>query len=268
MPRTPNPLEDMKNVQGYVDLDQDRPDEAFARAVLSGFQKVVRARRAIRIFDGTPIPEDVMRDCLGDAILSPSASNLQTYELYWLRDDAKKQAMAEYCLGQPAAETAGEIVVVVSRVDLWQRNLDKMMRIMTKDGKKPLEGPFADYYTRIVPMLMRTDALGVNNLIRRVVLWFRGLQGPTVRGPISRGDHRVYGHIQASLAAQTLMLSLAAHGYESCPMTGIDRKAIARMLGIPASAEVQMVIAAGQGKPEGLFSPRARLPFSDLVKEV
>lgn len=268
MPVSPNPLQDLNTMPAYADSEQIRPDADFAGEVLEGFQKVIRARRAIRDFDGGPIPDAVMRDCLSDAILAPSASNLQTYELYWLRDARKKGSMKALCLGQPVAESAGEIVVVVARVDHWARNLTALKRMLTKDGAQPLEGPIAEYYERIVPMLMRTDALGIHNLIRRVIFWFRGWRGATVRGPVSRADHRIYGHIQAALAAQTLMLSLAAHGYESCPMTGIDSSGIKRLLDLPASAEVTMVIAAGRGTQQGLFSPRLRLPLATLVKEV
>ena len=209
-----------------------------------------------------------MRDCLRDAVLAPSASNLQCYELYWVRNDEKKKRLAELCLDQPGATTSGDLIVIVSRVDLWQSHLKKLLGIMTDGGKKPLNGPIRDYYENIVPMLMKTDRWGFNNLTRRFMFWYKSRSEPTVNGPVTRADHRIYGHIQASLAAENLMLSLAAHGYESCPMGGIDQAGIGKLLGLPSTAEVTMVIGAGTGTPQGLFSPRVRLPFSDLVKEV
>lgn len=268
MSGTANPLAEMGNLEREVTPETERPNPTFAKSALPGFKKAVEGRRAIRNFDGVPIPEDVMRDCLRDAILAPSSSNLQSYELYWIRDDAKKKRMADLCLGQPAAKTAGDIVVVVSRVDLWQTHLKKLIGLMTKDGAKPLTGPVRDYYENIVPMLMRTDRWGIQNLIRRLMFWYRRRSQPTPDGPVSRADHRIYGHIQASLAAENLMLSLAAHGYESCPMGGIDGRGIAKLLGLPSTAEVTMVICAGTGTPQGLLSARIRLPFADLVKEV
>lgn len=268
MPGTPNPLSEMGKLDRVVVSKDERPNPSFERSALPGFKKTVQGRRAIRIFDGNPIPEDTMRDCLRGAVLAPSASNLQCYELYWVRDEEKKKQLSELCLGQPAATTAGELVVIVSRVDLWQSHLKKMTDIMTGNGKNPLKGPVRDYYESIVPMLMRTDRWGFHNLMRRLMFWYRSRSEPTVNGPVKRADHRVYGHIQASLAAENLMLSLSAHGYESCPMGGIDKRGIGKLLQIPATAEVTMVIGAGTGTPEGLFSPRTRLPFGDLVKEV
>ena len=268
MPGTPNPLSEMGNLESVVVSRDERPNPSFETSALPGFKKTVQSRRAIRIFDGIPMPEHVMRDCLRDAVLAPSASNLQCYEIYWVRDDEKKKRLAELCLGQPAATTAGDLIVIVSRVDQWQSHLEKLTNIMTDGGKKPLEGPVGDYYEKIVPMLMTTDRLGFQNLKRRLMFWLRSRSEPTVNGPVTRADHRVYGHIQASLAAENLMLSLAAHGYESCPMGGIDKRGIGKLLGIPSTAEVTMVIGAGTGTPQGLFSERVRLPFGDLVKEV
>ena len=74
--------------------------------------------------------------------------------------------------------------------------------------------------------------------------------------------------ICSSLAAQTLMLSLSDHDYESCPMGGIDSYRIRKILDLPIRAEVSMVIAAGYGKPEGLYGPRVQLPERDLIKEI
>lgn len=209
-----------------------------------------------------------MRDCLRDATLAPSSSNLQVYELHWIRDAGVKEQVAKACLAQPAAMSAGEITVVVARGDLWKVNLEKLVNLMTHDGTKPLDGPLKEYYTKIVPMLLRTDPLGVYNTIRRILYWYKGRTEPFMRTPVNRGDHRIYAHVQASLAAQTLMLSIAAHGYDSCPIGGMDKKRIAKTLNLPSSAEVSLVIAAGRGLPEGLYGPRVRLKNSDLVKEV
>ncbi len=251
---------------GQVSPDEDVPSASFAADHLKAFQKVLRARRSIRIYTGERIPETTMRDILEDATLAPSSSNLQSYQLYWIKDAAKKAAVAQACLGQPAATTAGELVVVVARHDLWRENLNELLSVMRKQGELP--APVKFYYEKLIPKVMANDPLGISNFIRRVVYFFTGLKRPTVRGPVNQGDHRVFGHTQAALAAQTLMLSFAAHGYDSCPMGGMDAKRIANIIELPSKAEVAMVISAGTRKPEGLYGPRYRLPFTSLVKEV
>lgn len=268
MQKNSNPLQNMTDAIQQDEYREERPNPSFIQTALPGFKQSLNARRAIREYDGSSIPEEIMTDVLSDAILAPSSSNLQTYELYWIRDTEKRKSIAKACLGQPAAMSAGELIVVVARGDLWKRNLKKLLNIMTHDGTKPLAEPIDEYYNKIVPMIMRNDPFGLNNLMRRIIFWYKGRNEPFMRTPVNQCDHRIYPHIQASLAAQTLMLSLSAHGYESCPMGGMDKLHIAKILDLPSKAEVSMVIAAGRGKAEGVYGSRVRLPREDLIKEV
>ena len=263
-----NPLIEMTDAMTPNPGDEDVPNPGFRETALPGFKRTLKARRSIRVFDGEPIPDEVMRDCLRDAVLAPSSSNLQPYELYWVRDSTAKAELADACLGQPAATTAGELVVVVARRDKWKTNLDKVWELMTDGGNNPLPEPVDDYYHKITPRLRTTDALGIGNLMRRVVFWYQGRKAPSIRTPVNTGDHRVWAHTQSSLAAMTFMLSLTAHGYDSCPIGGLDKLRIRRMLGLPDQPEVTMVIAAGTRRPEGLYGRRIRLPYEDLIKEV
>ena len=268
MATSENPLLEMTDAMTPYAGDEDVPDETYRDTVLPGFKQALTSRRSIRVFDGEPIPEEVMRDCLRDATLAPSSSNLQPYELYWVRDSTTRERLAEACLGQPAATTAGELVVVMARRDQWKTNLDKVWDLMTQSGSKTLPEPIDDYYHKITPRLRHTDALGLENLMRRLMFWFKGRRAPTPRSPVNTGDHRVWAHTQSSLAAMTFLLSLTAHGYDSCPIGGLDKVRIRRLLGLAEQAEVTMVIAAGTRRPEGLYGSRVRMPYGDLIKEV
>lgn len=263
-----NPLVEMTGVAKPHTGDEDVPNPTFRETALPGFAQAVRARRAIRVFDGEPVPERIMRACLRDATLAPTSSNLQPFELYWVRDSKRRERLEEACFGQPAATTAGELVVVMARRDLWKTNLDKVWDLMTRGGEITFPEPVDDYYHKITPRLRQTDALGIGNLVRRFRFWQKGRTEPTPRSPVNKGDHRVWAHTQSSLVAMTLMLSLTAHGYDSCPIGGLDKIRVRDLLELPPQAEVTMVIAAGTRRPEGLYGARVRLPYEDLVKEV
>ena len=268
MATSDNPLLEMTGAMSPPAEDEQVPDASFRDTVLPAFKQAVTSRRSIRVFDGEPIPEEVMSDCLRDATLAPSSSNLQPYELYWVRDPTARARLAEACLGQPAATTAGELVVVMARRDQWKINLDKVWNLMTHGGTVTFPEPVDDYYHRITPRLRQTDAIGLGNLMRRILFWFKGRRAPTPRSPVNSGDHRVWAHTQSALVAMTLMLSLTAHGYDSCPIGGLDKVRIRRLLDLPSQAEVTMVIAAGSRRPEGLYGARVRLPYEDLVKVI
>ncbi len=243
------------------------PSAAFASTHLESFQKVLKARRSIRVYTGEPIPVGIMWEALREATLAPSSSNLQTYELYWVRNAERKRLLAEACLGQPAATTAGELIVVAARSDLWQDNLKKLLNIMTS-GDRKLPASVEFYYGTLIPKLMTRGPLGLLDRIRGFSFFLTGLRKPTVRTPVSYADHRIFGHTQAALAAQTLMLSLTAHGYDTCPMGGFDAVRVKKILNLPEKAEVAMVISAGTRKSEGLYGPQIRLRDEDLIKEI
>ncbi len=256
-----NPLNDMQNRTIYTS-DEPKPDAVNRNA----FQRIVESRRSIRVYDKQPIPQDTMLSCLREATLAPSSSNLQPYQLLWIRSESQKKIIAQACLGQPAATTAGELVVVVARRDLWDVNRKKLLNLMTDNGKQSLPKAADQYYNKLITKIMKNDSLGLFNLMRRIGFMLIGFQQAIVRSPVSEADHRIWAHVQAALVAQTLMLSFAAHGYDSCPMGGFDEKRIKKSLKLPRQAEVNMVISAGLRKPEGLYGPRLRLSEADLIK--
>ena len=90
--------------------------------VEEAFRHVVESRRSVRKFDGAPVPEAVVRECLRLAMLAPTSSNLQSWQFIWVRTPALKQRLVPVCMGQQAARTAGELIAVVARTGTWRRN--------------------------------------------------------------------------------------------------------------------------------------------------
>lgn len=86
------------------------------------FFEAVKERRSVRIFEqDKPFDHDVVKKCLEAAILSPNSSNLQLYNFIRIPESSQlKDPLAKLCMGQKAAITARELVVVVTRRDLWK----------------------------------------------------------------------------------------------------------------------------------------------------
>jgi len=83
--------------------------------------------------------------------------------------------------------------------------------------------------------------------------------------PGGRAEQRIVAHKSCALAAQTFMLSLAAEGFHSCPMEGLDRVRVRKFLGLPRGAEINMAIAVGLGTEAGVWGPRFRVPLEEVV---
>ncbi|RLI08794.1 nitroreductase [Candidatus Bathyarchaeota archaeon] len=79
------------------------------------FFEVVKARRSIRRFkQGARVrPEDV-RAMLEAARLAPSAKNLQPWYIVVVRDEARKEALAEAAMGQRFVAEADVVMVCLS----------------------------------------------------------------------------------------------------------------------------------------------------------
>ena len=64
------------------------------------------------------------------------------------------------------------------------------------------------------------------------------------------------------------MLSLRAFGYDSCPMEGIDSYRIKKLLKLPKTAQICMVISVGKRASNGVYGKRFRLNKDKFIKVV
>jgi len=236
----------------------------------SEFQAIIDKRRSNRKFDPlVEVPEEVIKRSLERAILSPNSSNMQLWEFYWIRSEDEKKKYEALCLGQNAARSAKEIVVFVTRKDLWKQhakwNYDRLKAGIQGEPNK-IQKRGLDYYGKLMPLAYRSDIFGIMAFVRRCLSFFMGLSKPFMRFG-GKADQRVTVHKSCALAAQTFMLSIAAEGFETCPMEGFDEVRVKKALQLPAGAEINMIIAVGKGTQEGIWGPRFRLPYAEVVFE-
>ena len=133
------------------------------------FIKTIKNRRSVRVYNKEQVKEEDMRHCLELALLAPNSSNLQPWEFYWIRTENKKNKLIEYCLGQPAAATAKELVVAVARPDYWKINQQRMLQMIEQMGEKAPKSAVT-YYSKIVPLAYNQGFLSVRGLIKKLVM--------------------------------------------------------------------------------------------------
>jgi nitroreductase len=232
------------------------------------FQKIIDFRRSNRSFDpNVPVPEEVIRVSLERAILSPNSSNMQLWEFYWLESKAAIDEMIPLCLDQQAASTAKQMVVFVTRKDKWRMranwNLERIKETIVGEPNK-MQKNGMNYYGKLMPLIYANDPFGFMTFIRRSISFFMGLKKPFPRsGGVA--NQRVVAHKSCALAAQTFMLSVAAEGFHSCPMEGFDEKRVKRALNLPRGAEINMIVSVGLGTEAGIWGPRHRVPYNEVV---
>ncbi len=235
------------------------------------FENIVAFRRSVRIFDpAASYDPNITTKCLRLAVLAPNSSNLQLWEFYKISNDAAKKKLAKYCMNQSAAKTANELVVFVVRKDLWRKramfNYIYLKEFFSKKNKlSQREKKVLLYYSKLIPFLF-SDFLGIFGIVKFLLVSVIGLFRPVYR-QVRYSDLRIVAHKSVALAAQTFMLAMASYGYDTCPMEGFDSLRVKKLLGLPRAAEINMIIACGIRKNEGIYTPRFRVPFGDVFKE-
>jgi nitroreductase len=232
------------------------------------FDEIIEKRRSNRKFDpNVEVPNEVIKKSLERAILSPNSSNMQLWEFYWIQDPALQKDFHEYCLNQNAAKTAKQLVVFVTRQDHWKQRVQWHLDIIKKGitgATTPSQDKLMTYYGKLMPLAYGTDQFGFLSLLRRSLSGLIGAFRPMTRMK-GRADQRITVHKSCALAAQTFMLSIAAEGFESCPMEGFDAVRVKQALGLPKMAEVNMIISVGKGTEAGIWGERRRVPFEEVV---
>ena len=226
------------------------------------FEKVVETRRSIRRFTDEPVPDEILNRCLDLAMLAPNSCNLQPWEFYIIKDPAVKKKLVHACLDQNAAKTSQALIAVVARTDTWYKHCDENITAWP-DPKLPKI--VEDFYSKVAKFQYALGPLGILGLFKKGFYSIVGLTRPVPRGPYSRAEMKEWATKSTALAAQTLMLSLRAHGYDSCPMEGFDEKRVRKILALPSKASVIMFVAAGKRSENGVYNTRYRFDREKFV---
>ncbi len=232
--------------------------------------EAIAYRRSTRVYKDEPIDSDKVKQCLVNASLAPTSSNLQLWEFYHITDKDILDKMSEACFNQSTAKTAQQLVVVVARKDLWRKRAKANLEFLNKVYNKPdlserdlkRKKMATNYYKKLIPTIYM-DFLGILGYIKYVVFQIVGIFKPIYR-QTRLSDMRIVAHKSAGLAAQNFMTSMAAIGYDTCPMEGSDTLRVKQILNLPRGAEINMVIGCGIRDDIGIYGPRFRIPFEEV----
>ena len=238
------------------------------------FHEILNHRRSVRKYDpDKPIDTAIVKQCIEGATLAHTSSNMQLWEFHHVTTPDKLKKLSYCCFDQSAAETAQQMVVFVVRKDLWRKrakaNLNYLKSLYGDKSPKAYSSreKFAwHYYKKIMPITY-FDFLGIFGWFKYFIFWLIGLFRPIYR-QARNSDMRIVAHKSAGLAAQTFMLGMADAGYDTCPMEGFDSKRIKKLLNLPFTAEINMVVACGIRLSEGIYGERFRIPFEEVYKVV
>mgnify|MGYP000978742693 CR=1 FL=1 len=139
--------------------------------VMKEIDKIINHRRSVRIYDeNAPYDTEIVKDCIKRATLAPNSSNMQLWEFYKISNPEIKKKLAEYCMNQSAARTANELVVVVTRKDLWRKrakfNLDIFKKQMGEFSPQYLDLKLITFQKELEKIISKSSATGECSVCR------------------------------------------------------------------------------------------------------
>lgn len=236
--------------------------------------EAIAYRRSCRVYKNEPIDTEKVKQCIKNAALAPTSSNLQLWEFYHITQPDVLKKLATACFDQNAAKTAQQMLVVVVRKDLWKQRAQSNIQFLNKAFDKPQlserelkrKKMASNYYSKLIPFTY-FDFLGIFGFLKYCLFQVAGLFRPIYR-QVRNSDMRIVGHKSAALAAQNFMISMAAIGYDTCPMEGSDTLRVKHILGLSRGSEINMVIGCGIKDESGIYGPRFRVPFETVYNKI
>lgn len=239
-------------------------------------EEVLNYRRSVRNYQtDNNLDTGKVRHCLEMATLAPNSSNMQLWEFYHITDKELIQKLAYASLSQKAVSTANQLVVFVTRRDLFRRRAKQVLDFQ-RDNIKRNSPPERQarrikksevYYGTLMPLIY-ARFFGLLGLFRKILTVSVSLFRPMFTDA-SECDQRIVVHKSCALAAQTFMIAMANEGYDTCPVEGFDSRRVKKLLNLPSGTEINMIVSCGiRNGNKGIFGDRFRVPFDEVYKKI
>ena len=173
--------------------------------------EAIETRRSIKHYDPKHVmPAEDLAELIRLTKLAPSSFNMQNYRLLVIRDPELRQQIRAAAWDQ--AQVTDASVLFILCADLNAHNED------------------ASAYWSHAPQ-------EVNELMASMIKPFYEGKDQLIRDE---------GIRSSALAGMTLMLAAKELGYDSCPMIGFDREAVAKLINLPDNYALSFMLPVGK----------------------
>jgi nitroreductase len=192
-------------------------------------QLAITLRRSIKQFDPDHrLTDQEIDSLLSSALLSPTAFNIQHWRFVLVKDPQLRQQIRQVAWNQAQVTDASLLIIVCADLHAWQKQPERYWKNAPQASRDFLLPAIHDYYHG-KPQVQRDEAMR-----------------------------------SCGMAAQTLMLSAKAMGYDSCPMDGFDFEQVGRLIQLPEDHVISMFVAIGKALQPA--QPRGgQLPMNEVV---
>jgi len=159
---------------------------------------------------------------------SPTSFNLQNWRFVVVKDKALRQEIGKAAWGQLQVTEASLLIVMCADLKAFAKKTERYW----EDAPKQV----------------------ADQMVKMIVPFYEG------REQMQRDE----AMRSIGIAAQTLMLSAKAMGYDSCPMIGFDADAVGKLINLPSDHVVGMLLVIGKAA-QPAHSKGGYLPLAEIV---
>ena len=173
--------------------------------------EAINQRRAVKQFDPNHQMSKAEIDQLFSlAILSPTAFNIQNWRFVLVQNPELRRSIRSVSWNQSQVTDASLLVILCADIKSWEKEPGRYWRNASQETQDFLL-PAIDNYYRGLEQVQRDEAMR-----------------------------------SCGMAAQTLMLTAKAMGYDSCPMDGFDFAAVGNLINVPEDHVIALFVAIGK----------------------
>lgn len=199
------------------------------RGATTPLNEAITQRRATQGFKPDPIPDEVLHELLGLAMLAPSGFNLQPWKFIVLKEQESRERLMKVAMNQAKVAEAPVVVIACANPNGWRDDIAKVVEMAKESGQ------------------ITDEAVGEQ--IRNKASGF-----------ISTIDNRIWATKQTMIAFTHLMLLAETYGIDTAPMEGFSEVEVKAAFNIPDDFLVLALLAMGyRSKPDRPYGGRFEL---------
>lgn len=191
----------------------------------------IEQRRAVKHYDSSAsVSTADFNQIMNAVLLSPTSYNIQHWRFVRVTNSKMREQIQEAAWGQTQVTEAAELIVLCADTQAWNNNPQRYWA-NTPEEVQAMMLPMLESFYAGKEQLQRDEAMR-----------------------------------SCGMAAQTLMLSAKALGYDTCPMIGFDDGQLAKIINLPKGHVISMIITLGKAA-KGANKRAGQLPLDQLLME-
>lgn len=189
----------------------------------------ISERRSVKHFDPShQLSEAEVATLFEQALLSPTSYNIQHWRFVRITDNELRQDIRATSWDQAQVTDASELILICADTNAWKKSPERYWRDAPQAAQDMLVPMLQDFYTGR-EWIQRDEAIR-----------------------------------SGAMAAQTLMLTAKALGYDSCPMIGFDQDKVAELINLPDDHILVMMLPIGKAL-KAANGRGGQLPLQEVV---